>query len=154
MNHNNHGKTNIPEVELVYRPEVKLSDLHKINFSFDAYTLFRITWNMDQIQLREQFKVMLCNRANRVLGIIDVAQGGIHQILVDPKLIFAAALKAAACEIILCHNHPSGSSRPGDTDKMLTRNLQAAGALLEIKVRDHIIITSEDYFSFADEGLL
>lgn len=97
---------------------------------------------------------MLTNRANKVLGIVEISTGGIAGTVADPKLIFAAALKCAASGIILAHNHLSGNLNPSQADKDLTRRLIQAGKLLEISVLDHLILTTEKYFSFADEGLM
>ncbi|MBL7870526.1 MAG: JAB domain-containing protein, partial [Cyclobacteriaceae bacterium] len=99
-------------------------------------------------------KVMLTNRANKVLGIFEVSTGGISGTVADPKLIFAAAIKAAASGIILSHNHPSGNLQPSQADIDLTRKIKEAGRFLEIQLLDHIIITTEGYYSFADEGLI
>ena len=97
---------------------------------------------------------MLRNRSNKVTGIFTVSQGGIAGTVADPKLIFACALKAAASGIILAHNHPSGALQPSQADIQLTKKLADGGKLLDIQVMDHLIMTSEEYFSFADEGLL
>lgn len=102
----------------------------------------------------EQFRILLTNRADKVLGILDVSQGGIAGTVTDRKVIFACALKAAASGIILAHNHPSGNLIASQADIELTKKLSAGGRILEIAVLDHIIITSESYFSFAEEGLL
>ena len=97
---------------------------------------------------------MLLNRANRVLGLIDISLGGTAGTIADPKVIFAAAIKSNACGIILVHNHPSGNLKPSQQDLDLTRKIKAGGQLLDIVVMDHMIITSEGFFSFADEGLM
>ncbi|OLY95573.1 JAB domain-containing protein, partial [Cnuella takakiae] len=72
----------------------------------------------------------------------------------DPRLVFSTALKVCACSIILAHNYPSGTLRPSRADEELTYKMKEAGRMLDIKVLDHIILSSEHYFSFADEGLL
>ena len=73
----------------------------------------------------------------------------------DPKLVFAAALKASASYIILCHNHPSGNTKPSNADLLLTERLKEGGKFLDLPIQDHIIIAGDDdYYSFADEGLL
>jgi DNA repair protein RadC len=72
----------------------------------------------------------------------------------DPKLVFAAAIIANACSIIVAHNHPSGNLQPSQADLELTRKMKEAGQLLEIQVMDHVIVTTEGYFSFAAEGLI
>ncbi|MDZ7650383.1 MAG: JAB domain-containing protein [Cytophagales bacterium] len=97
---------------------------------------------------------MLTNRANKVLGIFELSTGGVSGTVADPKLIFAAALKGAASGMILAHNHPSGNLQPSQADLDLTKKIREAGKLLEIQLLDHVIVTSEGYYSFADEGLI
>jgi DNA repair protein RadC len=108
----------------------------------------------DKVEFIEQFKIMLLNRANKVLGIVEITSGTSTATIVDPKLIFAAALKANACSIIAAHNHPSGNRIPSQADIHLTKKLIDGGKLLEIQILDHIIVTTEGYYSFADEGLV
>ncbi len=102
----------------------------------------------------EQFKIMFLNKANKVLGIFDVSTGGISGPIADPRVIFAAALKANCCAIIISHNHPSGNLKPSRQDEELTQKIKSGGQLLEIQLLDQIIVTAEGYYSFADEGLL
>ncbi len=83
-----------------------------------------------------------------------MSTGRVSWTVADPRLIFIAALKSNACNIILSHNHPSGNLQPSKADEELTNKIKQCGILLEIKVLDHIIITSEGYFSFADEGYI
>ena len=97
---------------------------------------------------------MLLSRHNRVLGLVDISLGGTAGTLADPKVIFAAAIKGNASGIILAHNHPSGNLRPSQADIDLTRKLKAGGQILDIGVLDHIIITSESFFSFTDEEMI
>ena len=97
---------------------------------------------------------MLLNRGNRVLGILDVSTGGFAGTIADPKVIFSTALKCCASSLVLAHNHPSGNLKPSQADINLTRKLKDGGALLDISVLDHLIVTSDSYLSFADEGLL
>jgi len=113
----------------------------------------RSIWS-DHLELREEFYILLLNRANHVLGWFPVSKGGSAATIVDPKLIFSIALKCNAHGIILAHNHPSGNLKPSDADIQLTQNIKNGGILLEINILDHIIITSESYFSFADDGKL
>jgi len=144
----------VAEIQLTYKSNVKPSQRPKINSSRDAHGVLQETWDETKIELVEQFKVMLTNRANKVLGIFEVSTGGISGTVADPKLIFAAAIKAAASGIILSHNHPSGNLQPSQADIELTRKIKEAGRFLEIQLLDHIIITTEGYYSFADEGLI
>ncbi len=106
------------------------------------------------MELREEFKILLLNRANKVLGLVNISTGGVSGTVSDPKIIFASALKANASGIILAHNHPSGNLKPSEADLNLTNKVKKAGQLLEIAVLDHIILTSEQYFSMADEGMI
>ncbi|NCU04907.1 MAG: JAB domain-containing protein [Chitinophagaceae bacterium] len=144
----------VAEVELVYRSKVKASERPMIKSSKDAADLLLHHWNESKIDLVEQFKVLLLNRANRVLGIIDISSGGVTGTVADPRLIFVAALKANAVGIIISHNHPSCNLKPSRADEELTQKIKNAGRFLDISVLDHVIVSSEGYFSFADEGLL
>jgi DNA repair protein RadC len=143
----------VEEIGLVYKTTVKASERPVVNKSEDVYKLLLENWNKETINLFEEGKIILLNQANRVLSLFSLSQGGITGTVMDPKLIFIAALKRGACNIILSHNHPSGNLKPSKSDEDLTSKVKAAGALLDIKVLDHIIISSEGYFSFADEGL-
>ena len=97
---------------------------------------------------------MLLNRANRVIGISDISTGGVSGTVADPKVIFGIALKANASSIILAHNYPSGNLNPSQPDVSLTNRLKQAGKILQLSVLDHLIITRDGYYSFADEGLM
>lgn len=148
-------QNNIPtvaEITLSYKSGINTSERQKITLPHEAYELFLYTWDTDRIELIEQFKVLFLNAANQVLGIYEVSSGGRAGTVADPRLIYAAALKVGAMGIILAHNHPSGNLRPSDADMNLTSKLVAAGKVLDIKVHDHLIVSSEGYYSFADEG--
>jgi DNA repair protein RadC len=147
-------KFQVAEVELVYRSKVKASERPKINCSKDAYEILMDSWDIDKLELLEQFKVVFLNTACKVIGIYQVSSGGVAGTVADPKLIFTAALKIHANTIVLAHNHPSGNLKPSQMDEKLTEKIRKAGDLLEIKVLDHLIITSEGYYSFADEGVV
>ena len=144
----------VAEVELIYKTKVKASERPHIKSSKDAAELLRQIWNENKIDFVEQFKVLLLNKANKVLGFFEASSGGLTGTVADPRLIFVAALKANACGIIICHNHPSGNLKPSQADEDLTQKIKCAGKFLDITLFDHIIVTSEGYFSFADEGLI
>ena len=144
----------VAEVELVYRSKVKASERPLISSSSDAYDILKELWEEGKMDLVEQFKVLFLNRANRVLCLFNVSSGGVTGTVADPRLIYTAALKANAVSMILSHNHPSGSLKPSRQDEELTQKIKSAGSFLDIKVLDHVIISSEGYYSFADEGLL
>jgi DNA repair protein RadC len=148
-------QTTIAEVSLIYRSKVKASDRPQIKCSQDAYKIFLDHWNQDIIEFVEEFKVLLMNRANSVLGIMEVSKGGISGTVTDVRIILQAAIKANASGIIVCHNHPSGNINPSESDTRLTQKIREAGQLMDIQLLDHLIITTENkYYSFADNGLL
>lgn len=144
----------VSEIELIYKSQISPSERPQIRTSRDAYELFLLFWDENKIEFVEQFKVMFLNRANRVLGIYELSTGGISGTVADPKLIFAAALKACSSNIIVCHSHPSGNLKPSRADEELTAKIKAAGQFLELPVVDHLIISREGYLSFSDEGIL
>ena len=147
-------QTNISEITLAYNPQIKPQDLPKISQVADVPELFRQNWNDMAICLYEEFKVAFLNNANGCLGVFKASQGGISSTVVDIRLIFAAALKAGASAMILCHNHPSGKLEPSEPDIRLTKKIIEGANLLDLRVLDHIILTREDYFSFASNGLM
>jgi DNA repair protein RadC len=151
---NKEALTKVAEVELVYKSKVKASERPVVQSSTDAANILRILWEDGKMELVEQFKVLFLNRSNKVICIYNVSSGGVTGTVADPKLIFTAALKVNAVSVILSHNHPSGSLKPSRADEELTQKIKGAGAFLDIKVLDHVILSSESYFSFADEGLL
>jgi len=144
----------VAEVELVYKTKVKASQRPQISTYEDSCKIFRQIWNPDKIEMVEQFKVLFLNRSNRVLGVYEASSGGITGTVADPRLILAAALKANACSILIAHNHPSGNLKPSREDEALTQKIKYAAQFHDIKLLDHVIITSEGYFSFSIEGLL
>jgi DNA repair protein RadC len=103
---------------------------------------------------REVFAVMFLNQANRVNHFEVVSQGGITGTVADPRLILKKALDSHAVNIILCHNHPSGNLKPSKADEDLTFKIREAARFFDIKVIDHIIVSHDGYFSFADEGMI
>lgn len=142
----------VAEIELSYRNVVKPTQRPRVTSSKEAYNLLLSTWNENRIEFIEEFKILLLNTANKVLGIFEVSKGGVAGTVADPKLIFMAALKANASAIILSHNHPSGNLKPSPQDIDITRRIAEGGKLLDIRVLDHLILTTEGYYSFADEG--
>ena len=120
--------------------------------SKSSYNILKSCYDPDTIDYRECFKVMLLNRCNKVLGILHLTEGGIADVSIDTRLVFQAALLGNACGIIISHNHPSGNLKPSPQDNEITNRIKNAGQLLGINLLDHIIITSEHYYSYADEG--
>ena len=144
----------VAEVELVYKTTVKASERPLIKSSKDAYDTFLQVWDESKLELLEEFKVLLLNQANRVIGVFEASSGGITGTVADPRLILAAAIKGLAVAVILGHNHPSSSLKPSRADEELTAKIREVAKYHDIKVLDHLIVTAEGYYSFADEGLL
>ncbi len=93
----------IAEVELIYKTKIKSSERPQVKSSKDAADLLKQIWNENKIEFVEQFKVLFLNKASKVLGVFEVSSGGVTSTVVDPKLVFVAALKANACGIIISH---------------------------------------------------
>ena len=144
----------VAEISISYSSIVKPSERPKIGCSKDACQILRDNWSEGSIEHREEFRIILLNRANKVLGVFLVSVGGFAGTICDPKVVFQAALKANASSIILSHNHPSGNLQPSGADLELTKKLKKGGELLELAVLDHLILTQEAYLSMADEGLI
>jgi DNA repair protein RadC len=142
--------TSISEIKLTYTRKVKASDRPKIKSPEDAYVLFRKNWDDMTINLQEEFKILLLDRNNACMGIVPISKGGVSGTMADAKLIFASALKARACSIILGHNHPSGNTKPSPADRHLTENLSKAGHYLSLPILDHIIVTDDSFSSFVE----
>ncbi len=102
----------------------------------------------------EVFAVLFLNRANKINHFEIISKGGITGTVADPRVILKKALEEDAVNIILCHNHPSGSLRPSKADEELTIKMREAAKFFDIRVIDHIIVSDAGYYSFADEGLL
>ena len=144
----------ISEVSLIYKNNIKASERLKVKCSKDAFDLFIESWDRDTIEHVEEFKMLLLNRSNAVLGILDLSKGGISGTVTDVRIVMQAAIKANASGIIVCHNHPSGNLNPSETDSKITKKIKDAGSLMDIQLLDHLIITpDDDYYSFADNGL-
>ncbi|MBK7850238.1 MAG: DNA repair protein RadC [Bacteroidetes bacterium] len=133
------------------RKETTETELEKISSSADVAGIFQ---NILGDLIHEEFWVIYLNRSNKILAKQQLSSGGMSGTVVDPRMIFKAALDHKAQAIILCHNHPSGTAKPSEADIRLTKNIVEAGKVLEISVLDHVIITQKGFYSFADEGMI
>lgn len=123
----------------------------KISGSRDAYdAIYSYLADCDY----EEFYVILLNRANDIISIQKISEGGTSGTVVDPKKVFKLALNYQASGMILCHNHPSGNMKASQQDKIITKRLKDSGDLIEISILDHIIVGNGNYYSFSDEGLM
>jgi DNA repair protein RadC len=106
----------------------------------------------DDLTIYESFFILLINRANNTIGYVKISQGGVVGTVVDASIVAKYAIESLASGVILCHNHPSGNTQPSTEDINLTRKIKEGLALFDIAALDHIILTEDDYYSFADDG--
>jgi DNA repair protein RadC len=143
----------LSEIQVNYTSKVKISEMQKVTSSKDALECFRHIWS-DKINYIEECVLLLLNRAHKVMGYVKLSSGGTAGTVVDAKVIFQVALKCNASSIILSHNHPSGNINPSEPDNVITKQILEVGKFLGIPLLDHIIITQEGFYSYADEGSL
>jgi len=125
----------------------------KICSSEDAYKILRPFFE-DEMELRESFYVLYLDSAQNALGVLRISTGGVRGTVFDPKIAFSTGCIMLASALILSHNHPSGNKQPSKADIEITKNAITAGKLLEINVKDNLIITEYGYLSMADENIL
>ncbi len=123
----------------------------KITSSKDVFELMQPI--IGELQF-EEFWILFLNNSNKVLFKEQLSKGGLTGTVVDIRVVFNKAIELLSTAIILCHNHPSGKLVASSADKSITEKLKTAGETLDIKVLDHLIITENAYFSFADDGLI
>ncbi len=142
----------IAALELGRRRQLSvIKDRSQIKSSSDVHQIFA---PILQDLPHEEFWILLLNRSNKVLSRERISMGGVSGTVVDAKIIFKKALDQLASSIILCHNHPSGNLKPSQADLDITKKLKKAGEVLEISVLDHVIVSENGFYSFADEGML
>lgn len=154
MKQNPFPLSGVSEIKVSYHPNFKASQRPKVCDSDSCYQVLLSNWDLGLMELQEQFKIILLNRNNRVIGVCEVSRGGMSGTFVDAKLVFGIALKAGACALVLAHNHPSGNLTPSKKDLQLTAKLKEGGKLLDVAVFDHLIISAEGYLSLADKELM
>jgi len=144
-------KTNIPEFRLTKTE----SDFKKVKLasSEDSYNYIK-SFYFGDIEVYESFFMVLLNRANNTTGFVKISQGGVAGTVADLKLIAKYAIESLSSAVIVAHNHPSGNVKPSETDIRLTKKIKKGLELLDVTLLDHIILGEEEYYSFADEGIL
>jgi DNA repair protein RadC len=142
------------EVKINYYPKVKPAERPVLKSSADIYKMLidSRVFPPETIEYKEYFKVILFNQACKVLGISHISEGRTNQVAVDVKHIMQAAIRSNATGMTLCHNHPSGNCNPSRQDDLITKRIKDACTVMGISVLDHIIISPENYYSYADEG--
>lgn len=138
-------------LELGIRRNASVSKKDLVTKSGDIANYLRATL---EHRKQEVFAVVFLNRGNKVTHLEIISEGGLTGTVADPRVILKKALENDATSLVLCHNHPSGNLRPSKADEILTQKIKQAAAFLDISIMDHIIVSNEGYFSFADEGML
>jgi DNA repair protein RadC len=125
----------------------------RITSSGDSASFIRQFYQGD-IEIYESFFLLLLNQQNYTIGYAKISQGGITSTVVDVRIIAKYTVDSLATSIILAHNHPSGSLRPSEQDILLTKKVKDAMTLFDVRVLDHIILTEDSFYSFADNSIL
>lgn len=146
----------IQHVQLVSknRTNIKPEDKPLANTPDAAYQVLRDDWDNDTINLLEEFKLMSLDSQMRLTSIATISKGGMSGTLVDLKILFSTALLSKAHSIIVAHNHPSGTLVPSSSDIALTEKILEAGKVIDIPLKDHIIVTDQDYCSLHENDLV
>lgn len=144
----------VAEVTLIYKSHVKPGERIQVKDSRQMAAVFRSVWDTGNIELLEESKIMYLNKANRVLGIYPISKGGIDGTIIDVQLVIIAALRLHSKQICLCHNHPSGNTKPSNADIQVTEKIKQAAQYLNITLLDHIILTKDSYYSLAEDGMM
>jgi DNA repair protein RadC len=108
----------------------------------------------EDLGIYESFFILLLDQSNHTTGYAKISQGGIAGTVVDPIIVAKYAIDSLAKAVILAHNHPSGNLNPSEADRNITEKIKKGLALFDITVLDHIILTEDDYYSFADNGII
>jgi DNA repair protein RadC len=125
----------------------------KVATSEDAVCFARQFYG-DDLEIYESFFLMILNRANTIVAWVKISQGGLTGTVADPVLIAKYALESLAKGVILCHNHPSGNTKPSEADLQLTQKIKQGLGFFDIKVLDHLILTTDSFYSFTDNGII
>lgn len=144
----------IAEVKVSYKNPVKVKDRIEVRTSRDAYNALREMYDADEIDYIESSYILLLNHSNHIIGKRLLSTGGRSSCIIDAAVVGQISLSKNAHAIILSHNHPSGNLNPSQQDIDITRKVKNALDLFDIRVLDHIIVTSDGYSSMADEELI
>jgi len=142
----------LDEVGLVYRTSTVNANKPQLSSPSEISDYLRSIWNQDHFELQEEFYVLLFNNAMRVLGWSKISSGGRIATIIDVSYIVQLAVLSNASSVIVAHNHPSGILNPSTADINLTKRIQKALQILSISLKDHIILSSQGYYSFLDHN--
>jgi DNA repair protein RadC len=144
----------VNEVKVSFQPKYMAKDAKKICRSEDAVDYLRNIFSPDWIEHHEEFMIILLNQACKAIGYSKISQGNTDCTPVSTKIIAQVAVKGNASSVIVAHNHPSGNREPSRQDIDITKKIRQALEIFDIRLLEHIIMTSDDYYSFADNGLI
>lgn len=145
----------VADVRAVYSVKVPAKDRIQIKSPDTVYNVLKPFYQESGfMEQKEIFSCLYLDRSNKILGMAKISEGSSCATIVDIPYIFRLAILMNASSVILCHNHPSGNLQASDADKQITKKIIQAGELLDIKIFDHIILSSEGYFSFLGEDLI
>lgn len=144
---------NIPEITLSYKTNFRASERPQITCLEETHKIFRQVWDDDRLDMVEEGKVLLLNQGNRIIGLCNMSSGGITGTVMDIRHILAVALKANATQIVIAHNHPSDTLSPSNADRIITDKLKEAGALMDIRLLDHVIICRSGCYSIMSDEI-
>jgi len=145
-------KIKLPELKI--KVKATKGDEFYIKNSDDIVNVLRSIFKADTLLWTEEFILVCLNRANKVIGYYKVGAGGFSGVVCDVRVIMTMALQSSASCLIVAHNHPSGNLKPSDNDRKMTDKINGACKLFDINLLDHIILTEDSYYSFAEEGQL
>jgi DNA repair protein RadC len=125
----------------------------KIQSSNDASKFARQFYCSD-LNIYESFFIMMLDKGNHTIAWAKIGQGGISSVIVEPRIICKLVLDSLCSSVVLVHNHPSGNISPSQTDKDITDKIKSALTIFDVQLLDHIILTKNNYYSFADNNLI
>jgi DNA repair protein RadC len=139
----------VREIDITFK-EDKIA-FNQVRSSKDAYQFIKDVL-FEGMEIQEHFVVLFLSQSNQIIGYYRHSKGTINSTQVDIELVMAVAIKSLSKAMIVSHNHPSGNKEPSEADRTMTKRLKQAAALFDISVLDHVIVTNEGYYSFADSG--
>ena len=144
-----------PEIEIYYKTSLKTAERPKIQSASDVFRIMSEIGEMSRnMEYKELFYSLYLNTASELLAVHKISEGTTKNALVDIKFIMQGAIMTNAAAVIVCHNHPSGSTSPSSEDKKVTEKIRNAAALFDVHLTDSVILATDNYFSFAAEGII
>jgi DNA repair protein RadC len=146
------GDWTVAELSVTYNTQK--GSKKRIKSVVSCHSIIKSLWNMELINLQEEFLVLFINSSSKTIGYRTLNKGSMEQCPVDIKLLVSMALHCMASAVVIAHNHPSGNVMPSDSDKALTKRIKRALNIVDIRLLDHFIISKKSYYSFAQRKLL